>query len=382
MTEQNNLKNDELSSEALEAQLRQMPTPQPPPELKAKLLADIPSANPTPRLAYRLPLVRTAAAAAILMVVVGLFAWLTAGNGGASVVWASVAQRIKQVDYVHFYEISHQANRRAKIDLEGWHSQGRVVCIKSDGTKYVDDGTTQTVFDPNGYQTRKKPSEFIEFNNQPFLENMVLGWLDFDKEELLKTTPTHVGEDFLVYKLDPGKRIQEWAESVSITVGLNSLLPVQIKIYRKEPKDTYTLYVLDYEAPEKPADFFEAKQRAAQGEADVVFGGQEVVIKISDSPGVEALVVRLYEKEYENIGKLEVLDAAVIITDGFRRSFLRSIPWKPNELVKIGVGDKEWPDKKHRNINVRLLIKPGHKKEVYHLEVDCWLGHAYRGPRD
>ncbi len=96
MTEQNNSKHDELSSQALEAQLRQMPTPQPPAELQARLLADIPPANPTPRLTYRLPLIRTAAAAAILMVVVGLFAWLTVGNGGASIAFADVLEQMEK----------------------------------------------------------------------------------------------------------------------------------------------------------------------------------------------------------------------------------------------------------------------------------------------
>ena len=102
MTEQNNSKHDELSTQALEAQLRQMPTPQPPAQLKARLLADIPPANPTPRLTYRLPMIRTAAAAAILMVVVGLFAWLTAGNGGASVAFAEAVRQIEEAETLTF----------------------------------------------------------------------------------------------------------------------------------------------------------------------------------------------------------------------------------------------------------------------------------------
>lgn len=372
MTEQNNSKHDELSTQALEAELRQMPTPQPSAKLKARLLDDIPSANPTPRLTYRLPMIRTAAAAAILMVVVGLFVWLTLGNGGASVAWGSVTQRIKQVDYVHFYEIKRRQNG-LKISVEGWSSQGTVVGIKSDGTKYVDNGNILTVFDRDGFQIRQDPSKIVEITGHNFFEKMVLGWLDLDKEQFLANTPIHVGEDFLVYKLDPAERIQRWAESVSITVGRNSLLPIQIKVYRKDQENAYDLYIFDYEAPEKPAEFFEAKQRPAQGEADVVLGGEEVVISISNSPGIKAVTIRLYEKEFENMGKLKVYDATMITTEGFKREIGRNAPWKPNEELRGGSGGRNWPDKKFRHHTAKWLIKPTGQKDIYHVEANCWF---------
>lgn len=291
----------------------------------------------------------------------------------ASVAWGSVAQRIKQVNYVHFYEIKRRTSG-LRVSLEGWHSQGKVVGIKSDGTEYVDDGSILTVFDRDGFQIRQEPSKIVEIAGHNFFEKMVLGWLDFDKEEFLGNTPIHVGEDFLVYKLDPGESIRPWAESVSITVGRNSLLPIQIKVYRKDQDNAYDLYILDYEEPEKPAEFFEAKERPAQGEADVVLGGEEVVISISNSPGVKAVAIRLYEKEFENMGKLKVLDAAVITTEGFRRGICLNMPWKPSEEFKVGVGDSEhWPDKKFRHVTAKMLIKPTTEKKLYHVEAYCWL---------
>lgn len=117
MTEQNNSKHNELSSEALEAQLRQMPTPQPPAELEARLLADIPTANTAPRLTYRLPLIRTAAAAAILMVVVGLLAWLTVGDGGASVAFADVLEQMEKAQTL-LYTFRQQATEEGEERIQ------------------------------------------------------------------------------------------------------------------------------------------------------------------------------------------------------------------------------------------------------------------------
>ena len=89
--------NNGFSLEDLEAELRQMPAPEPSAELEAKLLADIPTAKQTPRVWYRVRLVRAAAAAAILIAVVGLFTWLTVGNGGTNVVWAEVLRNVEQI---------------------------------------------------------------------------------------------------------------------------------------------------------------------------------------------------------------------------------------------------------------------------------------------
>ena len=384
MNEKRNSENKGLSLGALETELRQIPEPAVPTGLEGRLLADIPVGKRASRVWYQTRLVRIAAAAAIVIGVVGILAWLTGGNGGANAAWASVAQRMQQVTHVHFYEITHRTNRRTTVTMEGWYSQGKVVTIKSNGTKFVDDGTTRTVFDQEGYLKQQGPSELANIKGQTFFETITQGWFKFDRQEYLTNRPNNVGEDFLIYRFEAPKEMADWIEEVSVTVGRNSLLPVQLKVYRKDEKDSYDLYILDYEAAEKPADFFgaEAQERPAQGQADIKLGGDEVVIDIAGSPGVQALAIRLYEKEFEDIGKLQVLDAAVITTEGFKRSFLRSIPWKANEIVKIGVGDDDWPDKKNRHINVRALIKPTNEKDVYQMEVDCWLGNAYRGPRD
>ncbi|MCK4850176.1 MAG: hypothetical protein KAT11_02435 [Phycisphaerae bacterium] len=303
--------------------------------------------------------VKYAAAAVIVIGVVGLFAWLMGGNGGASVAWAGVARRIKQVDHVHFYEIKRRASG-LKVSLEGWHSQGKVVGIKSDGTKYVDDGTTQTVYDSDGFQIRQGDSEFAKIKGRTLFETITHGLLDYGKQEFLTNVPSSVGEDFLIYRFDAPEKKAKWVKEVSITVGRNSLLPVQMKVYRKDPKDSYDLYIFDYTEAEKPAEFFEAKQRPAQGEADVVLGGKEVVIDISDSPGVKAVVIRLYEKEFENIGKLKVLDATLISTEDRTREICRGAPWKVNKANKLKFGP----------VDFKFLVNPSSEKDVYHVE--CW----------
>ena len=97
MDKKKNCENKGLSLEVLEAELRQIPGPAVPAGLEGKLLADIPAAKPSPRLWYRVPLVRAAAAAVIVMSALGLFAWLTGGNGGTNVVWADVLRNVEQI---------------------------------------------------------------------------------------------------------------------------------------------------------------------------------------------------------------------------------------------------------------------------------------------
>ena len=89
-----NFEGDGFSREGLEGELRQMPVPGAAAGLEARLLADIPAGQGGQRGWYQGRLVRVAAAAVVIIGVVGLFAWLTVGNGGASIAWADVLAEI------------------------------------------------------------------------------------------------------------------------------------------------------------------------------------------------------------------------------------------------------------------------------------------------
>ena len=96
MNEKKNSTNNELSLEALETELRQMSKPAVPAGLEGKLLANMPAGKRTPRVWYRFPLVRAAAAAVVVMGALGLFAWLMGGNGGGSLAFADVLEQIRK----------------------------------------------------------------------------------------------------------------------------------------------------------------------------------------------------------------------------------------------------------------------------------------------
>lgn len=325
------------------------------------------------RMIMKSPITKLAAAAVIIVaVILGLN--IISGPDMASVAWANVTTCADQVDFVHFYELKFRKNR-INNSLEGWFAKGKVLAKKDDGTTFYDDGKTETVIDKHGEQIRKEPSELGNIKGLTFFEKITQGLMQNENEDMLKQLPSHVGDDFLIYRFDPPERMKEWVEDVAITVGRNSLLPIQMKIRRKDQADAYDLYIFDYEAPERPVEFFDTQSiTAPHGKGEIVFDDEEVVIDISDSPGIKAVVIRLYRKYFENMGELKVFDAAVITTEGFRRGIARQIPWQSNKEVKFGVGDsKHWPDKKFRHVTAKIMLRPTEKKDTYLVEVRCWF---------
>ena len=95
----NEKRNNGLSLEGLETELRQMPQPAIPAELENKLLADIPAAKGRPRVWYRTRLAQAAVAGLIVIGTVGLFSWLTTGNGASGVALAEVLESIRTSSY-------------------------------------------------------------------------------------------------------------------------------------------------------------------------------------------------------------------------------------------------------------------------------------------
>lgn len=92
----NEKKNNELSLEVLEAELRKIPQPAVPAELEGRLLADIPAGKRAPHVWHQVWLVRVAAAAVVVIAVTGLFAWLTGSNNGTSVAWGDMLRKVEQ----------------------------------------------------------------------------------------------------------------------------------------------------------------------------------------------------------------------------------------------------------------------------------------------
>jgi|GEM_PF-1858708 len=315
------------------------------------------------------------AAAAVIIIAVFLVLHFTGGSDMASVAWGEVTARADQVDFVHFYELKFRQNR-VNSSLEGWFSKGQLLAKKDDGTTFLDDGKTETVLDKLGQQIRKGASELGGIKGIKFFEKMTQGLMQYENENLLRQVPSHVGDDFLIYQFRAPKRMEKWVEGISVTVGMNSLLPVQMKIRRKDQEDAYDLYIFDYEEPEKPAAFFEPRSvtKPPQGRAELVIDSEETMIAISDSPGIEAVAIRLYHKYFENVGELNVLDAAVITSEGFRRGILQQVPCELNKESQFSTGTSEhWPDKKFRHIEVKFVIRPTEKENVYLVEVSCWL---------
>ena len=316
------------------------------------------------------------AAAAVIIAAVFCGLDLIIGLDITGVAWSKVTNRANRVGFVHFYELKFRENQ-VNSSLEGWFSDGKLVAKKYNGTTFFDDGKTEMVFDKYGQQIRKGPSGLGNMKGMKFFEKITQGLMQYGNEDLQRQVPSHVGQDFFIYRFGPPEKLKEWVQSVSITVGINSLLPVQMKILRKDQENTYDLYIFDYEELEKPAEFFdtESVDKPPQGQAEIVLDGEEVIIDISDSPGIKAVVVRLYPKYFENMAELKMmLDLVVITTEGFRHGICKQMPWRLNKENRFSVGDStHWPDKKYRHVTAKIVLRSTEKENVYLAEVSCWL---------
>ncbi|HUW20209.1 MAG TPA: zf-HC2 domain-containing protein [Sedimentisphaerales bacterium] len=343
------------------------------------------------------------AAAAVIVLGACLGLHFIGGPDMANVALGEVTSRAAQVDYVHFYMV---ASRDSDLGMrqEGWYAHGKMVIRGNYGGMIYDDGQTQQSFDEQGRRTIKKPSAFPE--GQTVFELFSGGLLSDENEQLNQLTPINVGDDFLIYEFDPPAGSNKWLECISITVGKNSLLPVQIKIYEKD-SDDYELVMFDYEAAEKPAEFFEPPAvDAPHGRAEVLLDGQETVIHLEGAPGLKQAIVRLYDKydgpsdqfpldyirsdqqpaefcravskrlrrEYQkNGGPIFRLDASFVTDEGYRSITNDLLALGLDEAKQCGVGADNWPDGKYRNIRFSPMIKPTGREDAYIVEISCWL---------
>ena len=196
------------------------------------------------------PITKLAVAAVVIIAVVISFNQFVGPT--TNVAFAEVTRRFAQVDYVHVYWFKSRGDALFR-QFEGWYAHGKLVRRGDKGGMTYDDGQTQQAFDEQGRRIGKKPSLFAE--GKTFFELFSADLLSDKNEQLSRQMPTNVGDDFLIYEVDPPPdwNGSEWLENISVTVGKNSLLPVQMKIFEKD-SDDYDLVMFDYEAAEKPPE--------------------------------------------------------------------------------------------------------------------------------
>ena len=354
------------------------------------------------------PITKLAAAAVVIIAVIISFNQFVGPT--TNVAFAEVTSRFAKVDYVHVYWFKSRGDALFR-QFEAWYAHGKLVMRGDKGGMTYDDGQTQQTFDEQGRRIGKKPSLFAE--GKTFFELFSADLLSDKNEQLSQQMPTNVGDDFLIYEVDPPPdwNGSEWLENISVTVGKNSLLPVQMKVYEKD-SDDYDLVMFDYEAPEKPPEFFEPPMAAsANGQSEVVLDGEEVVINIEGSPGIKQAIVRLHakydgpadqfpldyihsdrldpnfcravseklRKKYEKKGgPIFRLEVSFVTDEGYRSGTNDIIATRLNEAGQCGVGSSaggldEWPDGKYRNIKFSPLLKPTEREDTYIVEMRCWL---------
>jgi hypothetical protein len=321
------------------------------------------------------PITKLAAAAVIIIAVLAGIYYSGGSIDGASVAWAEVTSRVAQVDYVHCYYFKSRGNDFIK-HFEGWYDYGELVLRGVKGSMTYDDGQTQQTFDEHGRRIVKRTSLFAE--GQTFFELFSLGLLSDKNEQFNQQTPINVGDDFLIYRLDPSPDESDWIESIFITVGKNSLLPVQVKVYHKDLD--YDLIMFDYEALQKPLGFFEPPAVGSpNGSGEVLLDGEEVMIDIAGAPGLKTAIVRLRSKSFDDSSEPTFsLDVTFITEEGYRSGTNDIIRLKVGETMKCGTGSESggldnWPDGKYRNVKFSPLLKPTDREDTYIVEILCWL---------
>jgi len=356
------------------------------------------------RIIMRSRITKLAAAAVIIFAVLVGIHQFSGSINVASVAWAEVTNRFTQVDYVHMYIVKSRGDNLFGHG-EAWHAHGKTIVHGNDGDITYDDGRILQYFDKRGMLTVRKPSIFAD--GQSFLEYFSGGFLSDENWQLKEQIPTRVGDDFLIYTFDPPPE-RNWLDTTSITVGRNSLLPIQVKIYVED--EDYDLFIFDYEAPEKPPEFFVPPTiGSANCEGEVVLDGEEVLIDIEGVPGLKQAVVRLYDRyngpaeqfpsDYISVerhsldfckavsekarkkykqkgGPVYKLDISFVTDEGYESVTLDFLAVWLNEANQCGVGASgggldDWPDGKYRNIRFSPSLRPTDTEDTYIVEIRC-----------
>lgn len=350
------------------------------------------------RIIMKVRITKFVAAAVILIAVVVSIDYLGGSPDGSGVAWGDVTRRLTDVDHVHFYVVQSQEKSFPSVN-EGWYAHGKLRSRSCGGYgsygayQSFDNGKTHTVFDRHNNVTVITKSLLGKYKT--FFEATTEGIIAFDFSQFSHQTPESVSSDFLIYDFRP-PRDYDWIEKISVTVGRNSLMPVQIKTYYKVEKwyCVSDLILFDYEEPEKPEEFFNppTETKPPHGVGRVVLGGDPVDIEVHNSPGIKKAIVRLLEKfdgpaedllipyreRYQITGgPIYFMEITFIIDEGYRSVTAKRCPLWPNQGVKAALGGDNWPDGKHRNIRYTPVLKTTDKDNEFTLELSCWLRTKY-----
>ncbi len=344
------------------------------------------------------------AAAAVMVIAVTLGVSLVRGPDMADVAWGDVVTHMGEVDHVHVYWLLRRGDVLSSAS-EVWCDRGQIVYCGNDGDMIYDDGRTSLFFNNRGMLVARSRSR--RGYGTVHREWMRDGWFSRMNGQFSEQVPTSVGDDFLIYAFDASLPEDHWFQRAFITVGKNSLLPIQVKALHGD--GDYDLIIYDYEEPRKPPEFFEPPAIAPpNGMGEVMLDGEEVVIDIENAPGLKHAIVRLYAK-YD--GPADQFPLDYIRSDGDSQSFYRSISEKMRKTYEkaggpifrcdltfvtdegypsgthdllvlrldearqcgVGAADGGWPDGKYRNVRFSPWLKPTDTEDTYIVEIRCWI---------
>jgi hypothetical protein len=347
------------------------------------------------------------AAAAVTIIAVSLGVSLVRGPDMAGVAWGDVVAHMQDVDYVHVYWLRSRSNVLSSA-FEVWCDRGQIVYRGNDGDMTYDDGRTTQFFNDRGVLTVRSRSDLAY--GKCFFKWMRDGLLSHINVHLAEQIPTNVGDDFLIYTFEASSPEDQWFQRAFITVGKNSLLPIQVKALRED--GNYDLFIYDYEAPRKPPEFFKpAAISPPNGAGQVVLDGEEAVIDIERAPDLKYAIVRLHAKydgpadqfppdyirsddlsqefcrsvsertreTYERAGgPIFRCDVTFVTDEGYPSRTLDFLVLRLNEARQCGVGAadggfEDWPDGMYRNVRFSPWLKPTDTEDVFIVEIRCWI---------
>ena len=329
----------------------------------------------------------TIAAALVMATLLGI-SHLGGSLDGASVAWAQVVRRIEQVDHVHFYAIETKPNGYSSI-REGWYAHGKIRTSQYDAEQTIDNGQIWIVMDEHNNVIEKGKSNLAEYDN--IFDALTKDMLSYRFSQFENRSPVSIGSDFLIYEFEPPEDKAEWVDKTSVTVGRQSLMPVQIKTYVKKGKWSMNhLLVFDYEAPQKPEAFFALPTvaKSPHGVGRIVLEGEEVAVELQNTLGIRKAIVRLraaskgsaekllarYYEENEPVGDPIAFMEITFVTAEGDRSKTTECPLGLGQGLKgILAMAQAKSDNEHRYIVFTSLLRATGQDNVFSLELSCWL---------
>ncbi|MFC1634742.1 hypothetical protein ACFL5Z_07855 [Planctomycetota bacterium] len=333
-------------------------------------------------------LTKLAIAASLVMAILLGISHLGGSVDAASVAWAEVVRHIEQVDHFHFYYIETEPNGHSFI-REGWYAHGKIRTQQYDAEQTIDNGAIWVVMDEHHNVIKKGKSTLAEYDN--IFDALTKDMLSYRSSQFENKTPISVGSDFLIYEFERPEDKAEWIDKTSVTVGRQSLMPVQIKTYFKKGKWSMNhLLVFDYEAPPKPEAFFTVSAQAvsAHGKGRIVLGAEPVTIGLQNAIGIKEAIVRLrtentgvaqekltkyWGKDHPHGDPVAFLDVT-FITDDYGRTYTETSPlWLEEGFSGIAKLSESKSDNQYHFIVYTSVLKPTQESNVYSLELSCWL---------